>query len=208
MRAAVLGRFGLSGGEPAPYPERLGRWPAVIGFAVFVWLELAMPATRSGRALGLVLIAYTVLTLVAMAQFGRETWRRNGEVFSVWFGLVGRLAPLAQPSPTDLASGDPGRPTRVRVRSTSPGCSSAGADLSSLVLVSLSTAAILFDGLSQTQVFFDAFGVPTVGEQTFLLVAWLAIVGLARGRRTDRRRPRRSSPGSSRSRSATSSPTT
>jgi hypothetical protein len=178
--AAVVRRFGLSGGQLAQYPERLGRWPAVIGFAMFVWLELAMPATRSGRALGLVLIAYTILTLVAMAQFGRETWRRNGEVFSVWFALVGRLAPLAVPRPGDPASGDPGRPVRVRVRSYFAGLFEPGADLASLVLVALSTGAILFDGLSQTQVYFDWFGVPTIPEQTLLLFGWLAIVvGLA-----------------------------
>ena len=178
--AAVVRRVGLSGGQPARYPERLGRWPAVVGFAVFVWLELAQPATRSGRALGLVLIAYTIVTLVAMAQFGRETWRRNGEVFSVWFGLVGRLAPLARPGPDDPAEPDPGRPAHVRVRRYFAGLFEPGADQASLVLVALSTGAILFDGLSQTQAYFDWFGIPTIPEQTFLLFGWLAIVvGLA-----------------------------
>ena len=30
-----------------------------------------------------------------MAQFGRDTWRANGEIFTVWFRLLGRLAPYA-----------------------------------------------------------------------------------------------------------------
>src|SRR3954471_14635623 len=30
-------RLGTHGGEPADYPERLGRWPAIVGFIVVVW---------------------------------------------------------------------------------------------------------------------------------------------------------------------------
>lgn len=188
LGAAVLRRAGIDGGEPAAYPVRLGRWPAVVTFIVVVWMELALPATRSGRVLGFVLIAYSVITLVAMAQFGRETWRRNGEVFSVWFGLVGRLAPLAR-----LAAGSDdgaralgagaasaGRPDRLRVRSFAAGLLEPGAELAGLTLAALSTGAILFDGLSQTEAYFRWFGVPSVGEQTVLLLGWLAIVvGLA-----------------------------
>ena len=174
--AAIVRRLGIVGGDPAPYPAWLGRWPAVFGFAVFVWLELAMPATRSGRALGLVLLAYTVLTLVAMAQFGRDTWRRNGEVFSVWFGLVGRLAPLATVPTDEPADGPDERSGLVRVRRFAMGLLEPGADLAGLVLAALSTGAILFDGLSQTQQYFDLFGVPTIPVQTLLLLGWLAIV--------------------------------
>jgi hypothetical protein len=176
LLATAAGRFGLVGGGPAPYPARLGRWPAVLGFTVFIWLELAMPGARSGRGLGLVLVAYTVVTLVAMAQFGRETWRRNGEVFSVWFGLVGRLAPLAVLRDADRTAEPVGRPERLRVRRFATGLLEPGTDLASLTLVALSTAAILFDGLSQTQVYFDLFGIPTLPEQTVLLLGWLAIV--------------------------------
>ncbi len=177
MLASLARRLGVEGGSPAPYPARLGRWPAVIGFAVFVWFELAMPATRSGRALGLVLVGYTVVTLVAMAQFGRETWRRNGEVFSVWFDLVGRLAPLA--------AAEAERPRRLRVRTFASGLLGEDGlrlELAELALVASATGAILFDGLSQTQIYFDWFGIPTIPAQTVLLAGWLGlIVGLAIG---------------------------
>ncbi len=165
--AAALRRLGIEGAAPAAYPQRLGRWPAVLGFAVFVWLELAVPATRGGRALGLVLVGYTVLTLVAMAQFGRETWRGNGEVFSVWFATIGRLAPLGLV--TD-------RPHRVRVRRLAAGLLEDGGGVTTLILVAFATAAILFDGLAQTQAFFDTFGVPTLLEKTLLLGGWLAAI--------------------------------
>ena len=42
---AVGGVFGLVAGRSAPapltYPDRLGRWPAFVGLAAFLWLELA-----------------------------------------------------------------------------------------------------------------------------------------------------------------------
>jgi len=173
LAAGLVRRLGIDAGSSAAYPERLGAWPAVIGFAVFVWLELAVQA-RSGRGLGLVLVAYTVVTLVGMAQFGRDTWRRHGEVFSVWFGLVGRLAPLAPP--------EAGRANRVRVGPFASGLLDARSDLPELALVATSIGAILFDGLSQTQVYFDLFGIPTVPVQTLLLFGWLGlVVGLAVG---------------------------
>jgi hypothetical protein len=151
----------------------------VLTFGVFVWLELAVPAAAGGRTLGVVLVAYSVVTLAAMTQFGRGAWRRNGEVFSVWFDLVGRLAPLA-PARTDAPSPGPDRLTLLRIRPFAAGLIESGADRASLVLVALSIGAILFDGLSQTQVFFDLFGVPTIPEQTLLLAGWLALViGLA-----------------------------
>jgi hypothetical protein len=182
LAARALRRAGLTASPPATYPAWLGRWPAVIGFAVFVWLELAVREARGGRTLGIVLVAYTVVTLVAMAQFGRDNWRRNGEVFSVWFGLVGRLAPLAPAAVPRGGESDtePDPPTRLRLRPFASGLIEPGADLAALVLVALSIGGILFDGVSQTQIFFDLFGIPSIPEQTLLLGVWLAAVaGLA-----------------------------
>jgi hypothetical protein len=180
--AALLARVGVTGIAPADYPERLGRWPATFGLAVFVWLELVVPAARGGQALGLVLVGYTALTLVAMAQFGRDTWQRNGEVFSVWFTTIGRLAPLALAADADDGDRDAAeaRPTRVRTRRFAAGLLEPDGDAAVLVLVAVATAGILFDGLSQTQAFFNAFGVPSLPAKTLLLIAWIALVaGLA-----------------------------
>src|SRR4051794_29552392 len=92
--AAVLRALGVRGWAIAEYPRSLGRWPAVAGLLFFVWLEL-VGNTGGPRSLFIVLVGYTAFTLAMMAQFGRDAWRRDGETFSVWFGLVGRLAPLA-----------------------------------------------------------------------------------------------------------------
>ena len=138
----LAGRLGLSGGENAVYPERLGRWPAVIGFAVVVWLEL-VGRVEGGRSLGVFLVGYTVLTVAAMSYFGRDAWRAKGETFSVWFGLLGRLAPFAlEGSPEDGT---------VRRRPYASGLLSETWSTADLVLIALGTGSIIFDGLSQTR---------------------------------------------------------
>ena len=56
VRPRRRGRSAGSGVErwaPAPYPARLGAWPAVVGLTFFVWLELVY----RGGGLGVVLIA-------------------------------------------------------------------------------------------------------------------------------------------------------
>ena len=90
---ALVRRLGVTAWEPAEYPARLGRWPAAIGFVVVVWLELVLEA--GPQVLFIFLVGYTALTLAMMAQFGRDAWRSQGEVFTVWFRLLGRLAPFA-----------------------------------------------------------------------------------------------------------------
>jgi hypothetical protein len=148
LLSAVTRRFGISGGESAAYPGRLGKWPAVIGLAVIVWLEL-VGRVEGGRSLGQFLVGYTVFTVGAMAYFGKQAWRANGETFSVWFRVLGRLAPFA-------LDGEPedGRLTR---RPYASGLLSATWTPADLALVAVGTGSIIFDGLSQTQVYFDLF---------------------------------------------------
>jgi len=162
-------RLGLSGGEPVDYPAHLGRWPAAIGFAALVWIEL-VAHIEGGRSLGLLMIAYTLVTLAGMSYFGRATWRRNVEVFSVWFGLLGRLAPFALvDEPED---------GRVRRRLFGSGLLSGGWSTDQLVIIVLATGAIIYDGLSQTQIYFDLFnginlfGLPIVLD-TIIAAAFL-----------------------------------
>lgn len=165
LGATILRRLGVSAWSPAAYPTGLGRWPAVIGFAGFVWLELAM-AGGGPSVLFIVLIGYTAFTLAMMAQFGRDTWRSNGEVFSVWFRLLGRLAAFAL---VDEAG-------RIRRRSFASGLLEPGWTIPAIALVGLGIGSILFDGLSQTQAFFDLFGAPGTGGTTVLLGIFLAAI--------------------------------
>jgi hypothetical protein len=89
----------LAGQRPAHlrYPQWLGRWPAAFGLLAVVWLEVVYGAT-GGVAVGLSpqaaatgALIYSGYTLAMMALFGVEEWCRTGEVFSVYFGMFGRL---------------------------------------------------------------------------------------------------------------------
>ncbi len=148
LLSALANRLGVHGGEPAEYPERLGRWPAIVGFVAVVWLELVF-RIQGGQPLGLFLIAYTFVSLAGMAYYGRDTWLDRGETFSVWFEVLGRLAPFA-------VDGEPEEGLVVR-RPFAAGVLVAPWTRDELVLVALATGAIIFDGLSQTQIYFDVF---------------------------------------------------
>ncbi len=89
----------LAGQSPAHlrYPRRLGRWPAAVGLIAVVWLEVIYGANGGvavgldPHAAGLAALFYSAYTLAMMALFGVEQWCRTGEVFSVYFGMFGRL---------------------------------------------------------------------------------------------------------------------
>ncbi len=89
----------LAGQRPAHlrYPRALGRWPAAIGLIAFVWLEVIYGASGgvavglSPHAAGLAAVLYSVYTLAMMALFGTEVWCGNGEIFSVYFGMLSQL---------------------------------------------------------------------------------------------------------------------
>ena len=75
------------------YPEMLSRWPAVILFGIFAWLELISELGEDPRSLARIIVAYSVLTWSGMALFGRRVWLRNADPFSGVFDLLARFAP-------------------------------------------------------------------------------------------------------------------
>jgi hypothetical protein len=98
-RAAGGAFKAIAGQRPAhlAYPEWLGRWPSAIGLLAVVWLEVVYGAS-GGVAVGLephacavAALVYSAYTLAMMAVFGTEEWCERGEVFSVYFGMFGRL---------------------------------------------------------------------------------------------------------------------
>ncbi len=164
LGAGLLRLAHISPWTPAEYPAWLGRWPAALWFLVIVWLELALRAGPS--VLSVFLLAYTLITLAGMAQFGRDAWRANGEVFSVWFGLIGRLAVVGPPDEQD----------RVRRRSFARGLLDHGWSRADVVIAAMGVGSILYDGLSQTQPWFDLFGLPGLPLATLQLVGFLGLV--------------------------------
>jgi len=77
------------------YPARWGAAPAVLFFVGFAWMELLWGGSEVPRSLALAILAYSGCTWLAMALFGRDVWLARGELFSVYFGVLGRFAPFA-----------------------------------------------------------------------------------------------------------------
>jgi hypothetical protein len=171
LGAGLTRRLGIHGAPALDYPPALGVWPAVAGLVLVAWFELVVPQTRAGRPLGLVVLAYTGITLLLMSQLGRDTWRHRGETFSVWFGTLNRLAPVAP---------DPAAPDeRVVVRPFASGLDVPDWTTDRAVLVAVATASVIYDGLSQTQAFAGWFGTPGIAEATLLLALFVGALGLA-----------------------------
>ncbi len=76
-----------------PYPSVLGVWPGVVLFLGFSWVELVSGVSAVPATLAIMILGYSILTWIGMFLFGNERWLRQGEAFSLAFGLLARLAP-------------------------------------------------------------------------------------------------------------------
>lgn len=103
-----------------------GHWPAVLLFLAFAWFELVYPAPQDPDVLGTVVAAYVGFTFLAVMMYG-DGWLRCGEPFSVFFRMVGRLAPPWR----GLLGGEV-------------------LPMSAVAFVLLALATVSFDGLSRT----------------------------------------------------------
>ena len=74
------------------YPARWGPWPAVLVFVGFAILETVAADTAGPRALGWILVLYTVYNFAGMHRYGRDVWLRNAEGFTVVYGFMARFS--------------------------------------------------------------------------------------------------------------------
>jgi hypothetical protein len=79
-----------------PYPPWLGRWPAALVLLAFTTFELAVRRASAPEKVAEATVAYTIVTLAAMAIWGVETWIERGEGFAVYFDLFSRMAPFGR----------------------------------------------------------------------------------------------------------------
>jgi hypothetical protein len=74
---------------------RLGYWPAVISLLTFAYLELAFPGRSRPTIVGLYLLLYTIVHLMASLWYGAG-WFGRGDGFEVYSTLLGRLSPFGR----------------------------------------------------------------------------------------------------------------
>jgi hypothetical protein len=136
---------GWSWSSGIEYPERLGRWPAALLLFAFTALELAYVEPANPRALALAIFLYSWVTWVGMTVFGRETWLRNGEAFSVYFELLGRIA----------AFGRRRSDGRLAVRLPLSALTRVDYPPGTLAFVCVMLGSVAFDGYSRTSRWID-----------------------------------------------------
>jgi hypothetical protein len=92
----VWRKLGQDWKPPLEYPERLGLWPAAFFLLCFVAMELCYAEPASPRALALAIALYSYAMWFGMAAYGRREWDAHGNGFTVYFGLLARIAPFGE----------------------------------------------------------------------------------------------------------------
>lgn len=160
----LLGRSGS--GDLA----RLGCWPAVLGYAGFVWFQMVSlypddPAVLAKAALGYWLVIFV------LAVWDGEEWLGQGEFLTVLFGFIAKVSPLW------LETGAP----RARLMGGWPGTQVLAMPPlppSAMVFVSLALAALTFDGLAETFWWQALIGQNPLEPMGRSAVVWQNTVGL------------------------------
>ena len=134
---------------PAPAADRLpvvGYWPAAVALLVFVWLELVLPGRAEPRTVGVFLVLYGVVQLVAGLWFG-SAWYARGDAFEVYSTLLGRLSPLGRREDG-----------RLVVRSPLDGADGLRVEPGLVAVVVVLVGSTAYDGLSRTQYWVEGPG--------------------------------------------------
>ena len=122
---------------PLDYPRRLGVWPGAVALALFAALELTYAEPASPRALALAVALYSYAMWFGMAAFGRRTWDEHGNGFTVYFGLLARIAPFGE------------HDGRLVLRMPLSGLAGAERTPGMLAFVAVMLGSVGFDGLSR-----------------------------------------------------------
>ena len=75
------------------YPEKFGVWPALFLFVIFAWVENVYSDSIIPARISQMILVYSVLTWLGMILFGKNTWIKHGEAFSLAFGFLAKFAP-------------------------------------------------------------------------------------------------------------------
>ena len=75
------------------WPEHVDAWPALALFLLFGWIENVYPSGSKPFNLAFMIVLYGSVTLAGMFVFGKHTWLKKADPFSVLFSLFARFSP-------------------------------------------------------------------------------------------------------------------
>ncbi|MCW3056632.1 MAG: fenitrothion hydrolase [Solirubrobacterales bacterium] len=165
--------------KPRPYPQWLGRWPAVVGILGFAWLELIYVEHDKPSTLAWLALGYAAVQWVGMGLYGIETWTSRADAFAVYFNLFSKLSPLHWYR------------DRLELRPPLSGLTSLEPLAGTVALLAAMIGSTSFDGLEQGTIWintlypelqsvFSGLGSTAAAELsgTVGLLAMVAIIGL------------------------------
>jgi hypothetical protein len=128
------------------YPDRLGVWPALLGYILLVGVvENLTTLPRSPRLTATLVAGYALVMLVGALAFG-PAWLRRADPLAVLYDLLGRVAPL---SVRRTDGGSYGLALRAPWRA----CTRPVTDASVVAFAIAAVYTVSFDGLTGTQTF-------------------------------------------------------
>jgi hypothetical protein len=95
VHALVCRAAGLDPREGAVAPPGWGWWPAAVGLAAFVWLELVAPDGATVPVLRVAVLLYVAVQLLGAFAVG-SGWFARADAFEVWSHLFGRIGVLGR----------------------------------------------------------------------------------------------------------------
>jgi len=148
-------------------PARLGVWPGVAAFLVFMAFALADLAPDDPSRLAIIVFDYWLYTFAGMMFFGGEIWLSRCECFTILLRQFAKLC-FFQRGPDGLEITTPGSPL-VQAKSLS---------ISAGVFVLLILGSGTFDGLNETFWWLGQIGVNPLAFPGRSAVVWQTLSGL------------------------------
>jgi hypothetical protein len=169
-RAVYRGLCRLEGDELTllgEYPDRLGSWPAVVGFLILLGvIENLTILPRSPTLTAVIIAGYGLVMLGGAVCFG-SSWFDRADPLDILYRLFGRVAALRVERSTDGG-------LDISFRPPWQGCLSPVAGTGVAVFITATVYTLSFDGFANTrryqQLLFDTREVLGTGPLTSLLL--------------------------------------
>ena len=144
------------------YPKSLDSWPLIISFLLFAWFENVGNGSNPFN-LSILITIYSSASFVLMYLYGAKTWLERGDVFSVYYHIMGSFGIFKLTQNKYL------RTTNVQIRFPVVGLTELKTPSVLFVMFHIILlGTISFDGLSETKFWSDIelLFIPVLGKAT------------------------------------------
>ena len=144
------------------YPKSLDSWPLIISFLLFAWFENVGNGSNPFN-LSVLITIYSSASFVLMYLYGAKTWLERGDVFSVYYHIMGSFGIFKLTQNKYL------RTTNVQIRFPVVGLTELKTPSVLFVMFHIILlGTISFDGLSETKFWSDIelLFIPVLGKAT------------------------------------------